>query len=173
LIHTLRERGRLIPVYSGNECAKLELELFGYINGVFKGPIPRNGFFSTGKGGTILFEEIEKMPVRMQARLALALREGKFRKVGGDREIRFDVHILAMTEKDFLGEVVNGRFRGDLYFPLSEMKLHIPPLRERDRMDMELLAQHVLTEIGFERKLAEPAAITCGAMESLCLYDCS
>jgi len=96
----------------------------------------------------------------MQAKLLRALEESKVRPVGGEREIPFDVHILAATNRDLEAAVQQGSFRRDLYFRLNVLTLRVPPLRER-KQDVPLLAGHILERVarttGVQRNISDDA----------------
>jgi two-component system response regulator HydG len=94
-------------------------------------------------GGTLLLDEIGEMPAGMQAKLLRALQERTVRPVGGDEETRFDVRIIAATNRDLESEVAEHRFREDLFYRINVVRIHVPPLRARGG-DILLLAQHFL-----------------------------
>ncbi|MBD3161185.1 MAG: response regulator [Candidatus Eisenbacteria bacterium] len=124
----------------------LESELFGHEKGAFTGATAaRTGCFEQADGGTLFLDEIGEMSVDLQSKLLRALENGRFRRVGGDREIAVDVRIVAATNADLKGLLAEGRFREDLYFRLNVFGIAIPPLRER-REDVALLADHFLQQ---------------------------
>uniref|UniRef100_A0A831U1C0 Sigma-54-dependent Fis family transcriptional regulator n=1 Tax=Geobacter metallireducens TaxID=28232 RepID=A0A831U1C0_GEOME len=146
-IHLLSPRrvGSFVPV----NCAAipetiLESELFGHERGAFTGALQtRRGKFELAQGGTIFLDEIGEMPLPLQAKLLRVLQERTFERVGGSREIRADVRIIAATNRNLAAEVVNRTFREDLYYRLNVFPINLPPLRER-RDAIELLADHFL-----------------------------
>ncbi|RMF50369.1 MAG: sigma-54-dependent Fis family transcriptional regulator [Anaerolineae bacterium] len=110
----------------------LESELFGYEAGAFTGAEKRKaGLMEVADGGILFLDEISSMPMDMQAKLLRALAERSFRRVGGTREIRVDVQVLAASNRDLPAMIAEGRFREDLYYRLKVVDLDIPPLRER------------------------------------------
>ncbi len=119
----------------------LESELFGHARGAFTDArSDRPGLFVQASGGTLFLDEIGDMPLGMQAKLLRVLQERKVRPVGGDREIPFDVRIVAATNRDLESAVVEKHFREDLYFRINVIGVDVPPLRARGN-DVLLLAQ--------------------------------
>jgi len=110
----------------------LESELFGHEKGAFTGAhTQRKGRFEMAHGGTLLLDEITETPIRFQAKLLRVLEQQDFERVGGNESVRVDVRIVSTTNKDLLQEVRQGRFRQDLYYRLSGVRLVVCPLRER------------------------------------------
>ncbi|SES84948.1 sigma-54-dependent Fis family transcriptional regulator [Anaerobranca gottschalkii] len=124
----------------------IEAELFGYEEGAFTGGKRGGsiGKFELADGGTLFLDEIGEMPLDMQVNLLRVLEEGKFYKVGGNREISVDVRIIAATNKDLKKEVEKGFFRKDLYYRLNVLTLKLPSLKER-KDDIPLLVDYFLT----------------------------
>lgn len=124
----------------------IESELFGHQKGAFTGAIEsREGFFEMADGGTIFLDEIGDMPLKTQVKLLRVLENGEFMRVGGNKNIKVDVRVIAATNKDLLKEVQDKNFREDLYFRLKSINLHIPPLRER-KQDIKLLFYHFVQQ---------------------------
>ncbi|HMF91099.1 MAG TPA: sigma-54 dependent transcriptional regulator [Candidatus Angelobacter sp.] len=122
----------------------LESELFGYVRGAFTGANQnKRGLFEVADGGTIFLDEISEMSVSMQVKLLRVLQERSIRPVGGTQETQIDVRVIAATNKDLSEMVRANTFREDLYYRVSVIPIHVPPLRER-REDLELLASHFL-----------------------------
>ncbi len=110
----------------------LESELFGHEKGAFTGAYTqRKGKFEMAHSGTLLLDEITETPIRFQAKLLRVLEQQDFERVGGNESVRVDVRIISTTNKDLLQEVRRGRFRQDLYYRLSAIRLTLCPLRER------------------------------------------
>jgi two-component system nitrogen regulation response regulator GlnG len=119
----------------------LEAELFGYERGSFTGAVAsRRGKFEEADGGTIFLDEIGDMSLPLQAKVLRVLQNGSFHRIGGDREIRVDVRVIAATNKPLHEMVRKGRFREDLYFRINVVHIHLPPLRER-KEDIPLLVE--------------------------------
>jgi two-component system, NtrC family, response regulator PilR len=132
----------------------LESELFGYVKGAFTGANEnREGLFQAAHGGTLFMDEIGNMSLTMQVKLYRVLQEGKVRPIGSTEESDVDVRIIAATNKDFAKEIAEGRFREDLFYRLSVIPIHLPPLRER-REDIPLLSRHFLET--FRKSMEKP-----------------
>ncbi len=124
----------------------LESELFGYIKGAFTGAHKnREGYFQAANGGTIFLDEIGDMPTRLQVKLLRVLQEKEVLPVGSNKPISVDFRVIAATNRDLESEIERHQFREDLYYRISVLPLHIPPLRERTA-DIETLASHFLAE---------------------------
>lgn len=116
-------------------------ELFGHEKEAFTGAIStKKGLFESADGGTVFLDEIGEMPPSMQVKLLRVLQERKVMRVGGTREIFFDVRVVAATNRNLLRDVKEGRFRQDLYYRLNVITLQVPSLVER-RDDISLLCQ--------------------------------
>jgi DNA-binding NtrC family response regulator len=147
VVHLLspRNKGSFIAI----NCAAipenlLESELFGHEKGSFTGAIQaRKGKFELAEGGTIFLDEIGEMPLALQAKLLRVLQERVFERVGGSREIKADVRVIAATNRDLYKEVAQKRFREDLFYRLNVFPLYLPPLRER-RDCTAMLAEYFL-----------------------------
>lgn len=110
----------------------MESELFGYEKGAFTGAYTRKiGNFERADGGTLFLDEIGDMSLSLQVKLLRAIQDKNIQRLGGGEPIKVDVRIIAATNKNLYEEVKNGNFREDLYFRLSVIPIHIPPLRER------------------------------------------
>ena len=122
-----------------------ESELFGYERGAFTGAShSRAGWFEQAHDGTIFLDEIGELPLAMQSKLLRTLQEGTLVRLGGTREIRIDVRLVAATNRDLAQELLAGRFRQDLYYRLNVIPIRLPSLRER-REDVRALALHFVS----------------------------
>jgi len=154
-IHELSTRSNA-PLIEVN-CAAIpseliESELFGHEKGSFTSAIKqRIGKFEQASGGTLFLDEIGDMSHDAQAKMLRALQEGKITRVGGEKEIKVDVRVIAATNKDLLQEVEAKKFRLDLYHRLSVILIHVPSLNDR-RDDIPLLIEHFLKDICDEYK---------------------
>jgi two-component system response regulator PilR (NtrC family) len=148
----------------------LESELFGYVKGAFTGANDnRRGLFQAANGGTLFLDEIGNMSVTMQVKLYRVLQEGKVRPIGSTEESDVDVRVIAATNKELEKEIAEGRFREDLYYRLSVIPVHLPPLRER-REDIPLLAREFLAR--YAKSMNKPIdGIEPEAMRRLEVYD--
>jgi DNA-binding NtrC family response regulator len=110
----------------------IESDLFGHVRGAFTGAAgDRVGAFAAADGGTLFLDEIGDLPVGMQPKLLRMLEAGEVVPVGGRKPERYDVRVVAATHRDVFGEVARGGFRGDLYYRLAVVEVHVPPLRQR------------------------------------------
>ncbi|MFL5402541.1 MAG: sigma-54-dependent transcriptional regulator [Gemmatimonadales bacterium] len=122
----------------------MEAELFGYERGAFTdAKESKLGLFEAAEAGFLFLDEVGDLEQSLQGKLLRAIEERTVRRVGGIRDRKIDVRILAATNRDLDREVQQGRFRNDLYFRLAVILLHLPPLRERGE-DALLLADHYL-----------------------------
>jgi DNA-binding NtrC family response regulator len=125
----------------------LESELFGHEKGAFTGAFAtKQGLLEIASGGTLFLDEIGELEPSIQARLLKVLEDKTFRRVGGLRNIRVDVRLVAATNRDLELEVREGRFRQDLFFRLNVIRLKMPPLRERAE-DIPPIAEHLLGQL--------------------------
>lgn len=131
-----RARGPFIAINAGTLLPDLlASELFGYEPGMFTGGNPRGhtGLVQSADGGTLFLDEVSELPYEAQVALLRTLQEGEVVRVGGHRPIPVDVRIVAATNRDLREMVRQGRFRQDLFYRLSVIPVHLPPLRERPR----------------------------------------
>jgi DNA-binding NtrC family response regulator len=155
-----RATGKIVKV----NCAAipetlLESELFGHERGAFTGATAqRIGRFEEADGGTIFLDEIAEMSPPLQAKILRVTQDGKFQRIGSNREIRTNARIIAASNRLLEDEVKAGRFREDLYYRLNVVELNIPPLRDR-REDVLPLANKFISEFARHRaRLAEATA---------------
>jgi DNA-binding NtrC family response regulator len=131
----------------------IESELFGHEKGSFTSAIKqRIGKFEQAHGGTLFLDEIGDMSMAAQAKVLRAIQEGRITRVGGDREIKVDVRIVAATNKNLLEEIEKGNFRMDLYHRLSVILIHVPTLNERTD-DIPTIATNFLENICQENSI--------------------
>ena len=121
-----------------------ESELFGHERGAFTGAVAaRAGWFEQADRGTLFLDEIGELPLQMQAKLLRTLQEGSIVRLGGKREVKVDVRLVAATNRDLASEVERGLFRRDLYYRLNVIPIRLPSLAER-REDIRPIALHFL-----------------------------
>jgi len=126
----------------------LESELFGHEKGAFTGADrSRKGRFELADSGTLVLDEISEIPVNLQAKLLRVLQEKEFERVGSSVTRQVDVRVIATTNRDLPQWVEEGKFREDLYYRLSVLPIHLPPLRDR-KDDIIALAEYFLQRIG-------------------------
>lgn len=168
---SIRANGPLVEVNCAAIPSELiESELFGHEKGSFTSAIKqRIGKFEQANGGTLFLDEIGDMSHDAQAKVLRALQEGKITRVGGDKEIKVDVRVIAATNKDLMQEVEEKKFRLDLYHRLSVILIHVPSLNDR-KADIPLLINHFIKDISEEYK--QPAKqIDDNAVEALQKYN--
>jgi transcriptional regulator with PAS, ATPase and Fis domain len=128
----------------------IETELFGYDAGAFTdAKKTKKGLLELADGGTFFMDEIGDLNLNLQVKLVKALEEKIFRRVGGTKNIRVTMRIMAATNRDLIDLIRQGRFREDLFYRLNVVAIHAPPLRERND-DIILLAEHFLKKAGDE-----------------------
>ena len=140
-----RRNGPFVPINCGAiPETLLESELFGHEKGAYTGAhIQRKGKLEVADGGTLFLDEIGEMSLPLQVKLLRFLQEREIERIGGRERIKVDVRIIAATNKNLKTEIEKGRFREDLYYRLSVIGIHVPPLRERGD-DIVLLANAFL-----------------------------
>jgi DNA-binding NtrC family response regulator len=147
-VHEASERG---GAFVAVNCAAIpaeliESELFGHTGNAFTGAKQaRAGLFEAANGGTLFLDEIGELPLAVQPKLLRVLQEGAVRRVGADREREVSVRVIAGTNRDLEKEMMEGRFREDLFWRLNVIHLHVPPLRER-AFDIPLLVEHFIAK---------------------------
>lgn len=132
----------------------IENELFGHERGAFTDAVERQiGKFEQANGGTIFLDEIGELSPLMQTKLLRVLQERTFQRIGGMKDVKVDVRVIAATNRDLNEEIAAGRFRSDLFYRLSVLPIVIPPLRNRCE-DVVLMAEHFLEM--FSHKTGKP-----------------
>ena len=145
----------------------LESELFGHERGAFTDARQqKRGLFEQADQGTLFLDEIGETVPTLQAKLLRFLEEKAFRRLGGVSDITVDVRVIAATNQDLEKQVLEGKFREDLYYRLNVLRIVMPPLRERGR-DVVLLAQHFVRAFG--REFRRPAQTLSRAAEDALL----
>ncbi len=174
MIHNLSPRAAapFIEVsVSGVNPASLESELFGHEQGaVPEATDRRQGLFELADGGTVFLEDVAGLALEIQPRLLKVLETRSFRRMGGSREVNVDVRIIAATPRDMAAEVEAGRFREDLYYRLSVMPLHLPPLRDRSEEDRIGLVTRLMQDLRTQVS-GGPVTIAPEALERLLAYN--
>ncbi len=171
-IHELSAR-RAGPFVAVNAAAipegVSESELFGHEKGAFTGAVQaRPGYFELADGGTLFLDEITEMPMALQPKLLRILETRRTRRLGGSKEIPFDVRVLAATNRQPLAAVRSGQLREDLFYRLNVFEITLPPLRER-LQDVPLLAHHFMREFNRKHDMAVEG-LREATRELLCSY---
>ena len=150
----------------------LESELFGYESGAFTGAKKggKPGYFELADTGTIFLDEIGDMPLYLQGKLLRVLQEKKVQRVGGEKEKKIDIRIIAATNKKLEKMVADNSFREDLFYRLNVIPLYIPPLRERGSADVLALIEYFMDKYGqhFDKPISK---LSNGAKDALISYD--
>ena len=150
----------------------IESELFGHEKGSFTSAVKqRIGKFEQASGGTLFLDEIGDMPLSAQAKVLRALQENKINRVGGDKDIKVDVRIIAATNKNLKEAIDKGEFREDLFHRLSVIRINVPPLKDR-KEDITELVERFLSDIAEEHG-AKKKSIEKNALNQLKEYDWS
>lgn len=122
----------------------LEAELFGFKKGAFTGAVEnRTGLIESAAGGTLFLDEIADLSLPLQAKLLRVLQEKEIRRIGENASLSVDFRLISASNKDLLKMVGGGRFREDLYYRLQDLRIHVPPLRDRIE-DIPELIDHFL-----------------------------
>ena len=146
-----------------------ESELFGHEKGSFTGAHAcRIGRFEMAHGGSVFLDEIGELPLSLQAKLLQVLQDGTFERVGCSQSLKADFRVIAATNQDMQEAMDSGRFRKDLYYRLSSMTFHLPPLRERTE-DIAFLVEKFNT-LEAARTNRPPPIFSPPAIEALCRH---
>jgi len=156
IIHQLshRKHGKYIAVNCGAiPEGTIDSELFGHEKGAFTGATQtRSGYFEVADGGTIFLDEVGELPLTTQVRLLRVLENGEFIKVGSSKVQKTDVRIVAATNVNMFEAIKKEKFREDLYYRLSTVDIHIPPLRDR-KEDIHLLFRKFASDFALKYKM--------------------
>lgn len=156
IIHALshRKHGKYIAVNCGAiPEGTIDSELFGHEKGAFTGATQtRNGYFEVADGGTIFLDEVGELPLTTQVRLLRVLENGEFIKVGSSKVQKTNVRIVAATNLNMFEAIKKEKFREDLYYRLSTVEIHLPPLRER-KEDIHLLFRKFASDFAMKYKM--------------------
>ncbi|MDA0981400.1 MAG: sigma-54 dependent transcriptional regulator [Bacteroidetes bacterium] len=145
----------------------IESELFGHEKGAFTSAIKqRKGKFEQANGGTLFLDEVGDMGADAQAKVLRALQENKITRVGGEKEIKVDVRIVAATNKNLRDEIVKGNFREDLFHRLAVIPIHVPSLNNR-RDDIPVLVEHFMKLLSEDHRIEVPV-IEPSALKMMC-----
>ncbi len=148
----------------------LESELFGHVKGSFTGAVKdRAGLFTAANKGTFFLDEIGETTPATQVKLLRVLQQREVIPVGGTESMPIDVRMIAATNRDLEEEIKRGSFRGDLFYRLNVIAIHLPPLRER-RDDIPVLATKFLARVGGTRH-EHPLTLTSDALDAMQAYD--
>ncbi|MCX5908688.1 MAG: sigma-54 dependent transcriptional regulator, partial [Deltaproteobacteria bacterium] len=147
----------------------MESELFGHAKGSFTGATAnKKGLFETAHEGTVFLDEIGDLPLFIQVKLLRVIQEREFMRVGETETISVDLRLISATHRDLEQEIIQGRFREDLFYRLNVINIQLPPLRER-REDIALLAQYFLEKYSREQE-KDVRSISSYALDSLMKY---
>ena len=151
--HSLRKNGPFVVVDCGALVETLfESELFGHVKGSYTGAHEtKHGRFEVANGGTVFLDEISNISLSIQAKLLRAIQEREVTRVGSTKPIKVDVRIIAATNEELSQAVKEGKFREDLFYRLSVVPIHLPPLRQR-KEDIPLLVDHFLAKYNKKTK---------------------
>ncbi len=156
IIHQLshRKHNKYIAVNCGAiPEGTIDSELFGHEKGAFTGATQtRNGYFEVANGGTIFLDEVGELPLTTQVRLLRVLENGEFIKVGSSKVQKTDVRIVAATNANMYQAIEKEKFREDLYYRLSTVDIHLPPLRDRQE-DIHLLFRKFASDFALKYKM--------------------
>jgi len=171
-IHALstKRSGPFVAINCANIPENLfEAELFGYARGAFTGATKdKNGLLEVARDGTIFLDEIGELSPYLQAKILRVIEEKEIRRIGETVQRRIQARFIFATNRELQEEMRLGKFRKDLYFRISVVKIHLPPLRERKR-EIPLLVKEILRRENEKERTKK--IITAAAMKKLLNYD--
>ncbi len=149
--------------YIAKNCAAipitlLETEIYGSEKGAFTDAVTRQGSFEQAHNGSLFLDEIGEMALRAQTKLLRVIEENTVTRIGGSKRIPIDVRIISASNKNLKKAIRRGRFREDLFYRISMLPIHIPPLRER-KDDIPLLVEHFIVSQSKESYTIDPLAL--------------
>ncbi|HSO62749.1 MAG TPA: sigma-54 dependent transcriptional regulator [Desulfobacterales bacterium] len=148
----------------------LESEMFGYERGAFTGAIrTRRGKFEQANGGVLFLDEIGDMSLPLQSKLLHVLQGGDFTPLGSEKPLQTDVWVIAATHRDLERDVESGRFRDDLYYRLSTIRISVAPLRNRPE-DVPLLIDHYIKKYARQFNRTHPSLLSPEALAKMAAY---
>ncbi len=168
---SLRKDKIFLPINCGAISENLiESELFGHRKGSFTGAVSdKDGLFKVADGGTLFLDEIGDLPLNLQVKLLRAIEDKEFLPVGGVKQVKTNVRIIAATNKDIFEKTKIGEFREDLYYRLNVIEIKLPSLNER-REDIPLLVNHFVSK--YCNEMAKPVlGVNNESMKKLINYD--
>ncbi len=172
--HLHQKSNRSVSPFVEVNCAAIpseliESELFGHIKGAFTSAIKdRPGKFEIANGGTLFLDEVADMSLTAQAKVLRALQENRIQRVGGEKDIKVDVRVIAATNKDLDKQIEEGNFREDLYHRLAVILIKVPSLKERKK-DIPLLVDYFTENLIAEQGL-DPKTFSKNAIDRLMDY---
>ena len=173
VIHQLssRKHGEYIAVNCGAiPEGTIDSELFGHEKGAFTGASgSRKGYFEVADGGTIFLDEVAELPMQTQVRLLRVLETGEFIRVGSSKVIKTNVRVVAATNENMQKAISSGKFREDLYYRLSTVPIHLPPLRQRQD-DIHLIFRKFANDFGDKYRMPS-IRLTADAVNFLQNYE--
>lgn len=169
--HSQRAKGPFVVIDCGSISKNLvESELFGHEKGAFTGATQtRSGAFEMADGGTIFIDEIGELGLEMQPKLLRVLEQREVRRVGGSEVFNVNVRVVTATNRDLGSDVKKGRFREDLFYRISVVRIHLPPLRERGE-DIPFLVQRFARELSQQYGHAGGDVVSAETLEVLRHY---
>ena len=169
--HSLRRDAPFVVVDCGALVETLfESDLFGHVKGSFTGAhVTKHGRFEVANGGTIFLDEISNIYLSIQAKLLRVIQEREVMRIGSSKPIKVDVRLIAATNENLAECVKNGKFREDLFYRLSVVPLHLPPLRDR-KEDIPLLIDHFLHKYN-RRSKKQVVGLSQNVLKALTQYD--